>query len=93
MNEQTRQITRDAFHDAKANGWELVVFWSDRFTTQNNRFGYPVCIQLQNVAENHVERAHIVHWSSWKQVCEVWVDQIDAYIETLEQERQAQGES
>lgn len=88
MNQQTKDIAKEAFATAKANGLQVCVFWQDHFYARGRYFGYPVCIQLQNVAENHVEDARIVHWSSWKQVCEVWVDQIDAYLAELEAEWQ-----
>ena len=84
ITEKQQQTTKRAFREAKAHGWEVVVFWQDHFYTRNGKFGYPVCIQLQNIAENHVEDCYIVHWSSFKNVCANTVESIDAYLAELE---------
>jgi len=82
MNHQQRATVRNMHKRALEHGFTLVTFWQDHFYTRDNRFGYPVCIQLQG--DNQVEESRIIHWSSSKDICAKVVCEIDAYIAELE---------
>lgn len=79
-----QELVKQSWQEAHANGWQLVTFWQDHFYTRNGKFGYPVCIQVQNVDEKHIETARILHWSSSPAVCESLVERVDAFIAELD---------
>lgn len=86
LTDRQRATVRRLFARSRENGWQVVTFMQDHFYTRDRKFGYPVCIQLQNPVENVVEDSAIVQWSSSKNVCYNVVEAIDALVSELESE-------
>jgi hypothetical protein len=86
ITDHQKTVIRHLWERAQQPGYQLVTFYQDHFYTRNGKFGYPCCVQLQNVKSGQVEDARILHWSSSQAVCADKVEAIDAYIATLDAE-------
>ena len=63
---------------------QLVTFWQDHFYTRDGKWGYPVCIQVQNLAGDKIETNRFLHWSAYPVICSDLVEEVELFIETLD---------
>ena len=64
----------------------LEIFWQDHFYATEGRFGYPVCVHLDNYATQQTEDSLVLGYHVSREGCQAQIDDIEAYIATLKAE-------
>ncbi len=72
---------------AQDDNHELSAFWQDHFYTSNNKFGYPVCVQLLNLVTDQVEDSVIVGYYRYPDTCESVLGQVQEYLFELDAQK------
>lgn len=89
MNEKQRAKVKRVW-EKQDDTHQMESFWQDHFYSSDRRFGYPVCVQLVNTETKQVEDNAILDWRTSGPSCEALLEQVEAYIVELNNQKAIQ---